>query len=425
MSIEYTSEQQESIDKIGAWLSLRKDDESPDRALFGRDKDWEYRMGGFGGTGKTTTIGGVIDSTKHDKIVVCAPTGKAASVLTKKLDGREVMTIHKALYNPIEPSQKKLEELHKAMKDNPDDKAARIAYEQERKASGERKLGFSIKAEPVIDRKTFVIVDEASMVNTQMREDLHETGAKVLFVGDPGQLPPVGDGGWFVKGKLDSCLKSIHRQALESPIVRLSMKIREGSFSRADFQTPDCRITRKSEGTVSPDDWMSADQIITGRNFTRHKINRFIRKRLGRTNFLPVKDERLICLKNENVMGVSFINGLQCVALSDAVWDEEKQQNIIDILIDEKEIEDVPFYDYHCRKNYDGSILEAPWNTRRNMREFDFAYAITCHKSQGSEWDSVIIADDYMNRKDKEFRRRWLYTAVTRAKSKLLWVQDD
>jgi exodeoxyribonuclease-5 len=60
---------------------------------------------------------------------------------------------------------------------------------------------------------------------------------------------------------------------------------------------------------------------------------------------------------------------------------------------------------------------------RDGLFECDYAYAITCHKAQGSEWDKVIVADDKMREEDKDFRAKWLYTAVTRAKKKLIVTQ--
>ena len=405
--MKLTAEQQQALDKIHNWLN--------------QNDDWEFRLGGFAGTGKTFLLQHLIN-TYNKKVLCCAPTGKAASVLKSKLNGIEVITIHKALYQPVSPSSSEIDRLIELSIKDPGNAEIHKKIEEEKKRLAELKVGFSLKMSTEISPGQLVIIDEASMVTKQMRNDLKNTGSKVLFVGDPGQLPPVGDGGWFVNGELGFVLQTVQRQALDSPIVRMSMEIRDGTISKKDYSDGLCRIISKKQ--IDGQEWLSADQVITGRNSTRYRLNRFFRNKLGYSGELPNSGEKLICLKNEEINGEILTNGVICEAISNARFDEMLRKNLIDLEYENNTMIDVEFYDYHFRANYQNDLVKDPWFFRKDMREFDYAYAITVHKSQGSEWGKVIIADDKMNQRDKEFRKRWLYTAVTRAKEELIWVQD-
>ena len=117
-----------------------------------------------------------------------------------------------------------------------------------------------------------------------------------------------------------------------------------------------------------------------------------------------------------------YINGIQGSALSNFTFSSEFQEILGDILYEGSPIKAQPFYRYPFQVHYDVNAVEEPWQSRSGLREFDYAYAITVHKSQGSEWARVLIADDGMQSGNKEFRKRWLYTAVTRAKQELVWL---
>ena len=440
--MKLSQEQQNGVDKIAKWLSDPKG-------------DWNFNFGGAAGTGKTTTIQKLIGGMDREPLIA-APTGKAASVLQAKLKGEakaevkegeahpsgekpksgfSVTTIHKLIYQPQHQSTSEIEGMEKEV-DNllgSEDANAPKRVEELRENIKRLKRGlaqeepeFSLKGIDVDKNKDLVIIDEASMVTEEMRDDLRNLGCRVLFVGDQNQLPPVKSDPWFHKSRLDFGLKEIHRQALESPIIRLSMAIRTGDLSKKDYQFDDCKIVGKEE--VPKSEWVAADQVLTGRNVSRQRINRFMRKRLGHRDFgeLPASGEKLICLKNQDKSGVypAFINGVQCVSRSATDINPENDSCVIDLEYEGEDLSGVPFYDFHCRKHYNSDLDELPWKWRLHLREFDYAYAITVHKSQGSEWPFVILADDKMNKINKKFRKQWLYTAVTRAKEKLIWVQD-
>lgn len=407
-------EQEQAQNKIAAWLS---------------SSDWCFVLGGYAGTGKTFLLSHLVN-TLDRKVICCAPTGKAASVLGAKLPDKEVVTVHKVLYIPYEKNRMEIAELRNKLKKNPNDFNLINKLNQLMKNT----VGFERKGEDKLPKNALIIVDEASMVNTEMADDLRTTGCKILFVGDPGQLPPVSRKSFFKNTKFDHVLKVVHRQALDSPIIRLSMDIRKGRYDTKQYQYHNCKFVRPKivdgKTVLDSETFTEADQIITGTNTTRHKLNRWVRSKLDFHGTRPSEGEKLICLKNvADMEGYGqFINGVQAIALSDSedetmAFKGEKVHHFrIDMLYDDRTELHVPVYDYHCRAHYEKRLQELPYTERYGMMEFDFGYAITAHKAQGSEWNSVIVADDKMRSNYAEERKRWLYTAVTRAKDKLLIV---
>ena len=357
---------------------------------------WSFNFGGNAGTGKTFLLQYFIKNYNGERpIICCTPTGKAASVLSSKIDEDiPIMTLHSALYSPVE-------------------------------INGE--LRFLDKA-PEIDPSNLVIVDEASMVSNKIREDLKKTKAKVLFCGDPMQLPPVNSLEWFNFNTLNASLTEIQRQSLESPIIRLSQDIINSKVDIKNYQNSDCQILSKDKMTT--EDWLASDQVLTGKNKTRHKSNRFFRKMLGYQGKFPVKGEKVICLKNEIRKEQIFINGVIAKTISDVKTitvergDKKYKNKVFSLEYEGNEVEDIVFYEYPFLVHYDVTAKSKNWEQRRPLREFDFGYAITVHKSQGSEWDHVILADDGIFKSDQAIRNRWLYTAVTRAKKRLQWVYN-
>lgn len=422
-SMSLSSQQQLAFDKIFSWLNETK---SIDPLDYG-DK-WMFCLSGYAGTGKTYLLGKLIPELGCD-YHCAAPTGKAASVLMSKLNDIDVSTIHSLLYVPVTEDVEKIRNLIAKCALHPEDEELKKELSDEVEKVNKKGPGFASRENSSIKPGDLVIVDEASMVDERVRDDLRRTGCRALFVGDSGQLPPVGSSGWFIKIKPDVALDEIQRQALDNPIIRLSMDVRDGVAKPRDWRKKQgCGIWLSSE--VDPAVWMSSDQVITGSNASRRKINRFFRKQLGfsKNSSLPVKGEKLICLKNDNKRIPQFINGTQFTSLDDAEELETKNGisiGMMSINYEGVDLNHLHFYSYHALSNYVSDLSEVPREMRRHLMELDYAYAITCHKSQGSEWNKVIIADDEMMKSDPVFRRRWLYTAITRAKKELLIIQTD
>jgi len=437
-----SSEQADTFKKIEQWI-INKDGPS------------EFRLWGYAGTGKTYLMQIIVKWMIEEKRIVpfcCAPTGKAMSVLRSKMPpSAPCSTLHSLIYAPTEPSTLALQNLKSelAMLLASED-ASQVANQiktieskiQEEKARlKEIKVGFTMRDRVEVGFKNYVICDEASMPTDRHRDDLLSTGARVIWVGDPEQLPPIGGKEWFGMGTPDAFLKNIQRQASESPIIRLSLDIRNGNVKKSEYQFDNCRIVPPNK--VHKEHYSETDQILCGMNRTRRRFNRQLRKELGREGVYPVEGDKLICLRNEKykfrklcednverMTPIRLINGIQCVASSNAYTSEEddEMKYFVDVFYEDENLDAINFYHRHFLLNYDegSDEEELTFDERKKMREFDYAYAVTVHKAQGSEWPDVTFFDDNFARygkfANKETRRRFVYTAVTRAKDRLTWI---
>lgn len=418
--VKLTYEQEEALRLIKAWLGA------------GDSSNWMFYLGGFAGTGKTTLMHHFINSL--DRAPHClAPTGKAASVLMKKLNGIRVRTIHSMLYKPVEKSRARLFMLQMDLNKDPDNLRLKFQIVQEQRKLAREKISFVDQDEVGIMPHELVIVDEASMVTQKMLCDLEKTGAKVLFVGDPGQLPPVKDAGHFSRAEPDAMLKSVQRQALDNPIIKLSMDIRNSNPIQKNIKNE--AIIRMPKSKFNLDGLTAYDQILCGMNIMRRKINRMVRKQTvltgDETKVYPVIGEKLICLRNRPFDTAEhgriwLINGEMCESTGAAFMDEMfGDATMLPVKYDGLDV-NFPINPFHFDVTYNPS-LEEPLEADDNRRfvELDYGYAITVHKSQGSEWNRVLLVDDEMNVNNRSVRKRWLYTAVTRAKEQLTWLTND
>jgi len=276
----------------------------------------------------------------------------------------------------------------------------------------------------VLASRPLVIVDESSMVTMQMFNDFAEQDCKVLFVGDPFQLAPVNPGNDSRKRALfdvhppQAELTEIKRQALDSPIIRVAHAIRHGEKPSKHFVKGEC--FKVERGQLRPVHYLRAGQVICGTNKVRYQINRDARKEKGFTETqMPVRGDKLICVMNKNEY--TWINGVMMECVRDMRQGTYYPE--IDVLYDGELRESVEVYDYPLRLNYtDAQGAKnhkiTDWREKADLAELDYAYAITCHKSQGSEWDKVLLIQDWF----WDDVARWLYTGVTRAKTTLLWA---
>lgn len=419
--MDLTPAQSRVIDGIRDWLE-------------GPLGDQEYVLAGYAGTGKTTLIRKLLEL-RDGQITCCAPTGKAAQVLRSKLPaGANVSTIHSLIYTPREVDDDMLARAHRFMdyavnaaKSDPEmAEQARIATHRLRrleklKATGMCDFSYAglAGAEPrdLFEegpdmRRDVIVIDEASMVSEQVERDLRRTGAKLVFVGDPGQLPPVEGRGFFDRNRPDAMLEKIHRQAAESPILRFATAARlGGQFS--DW-TDACQFYPR--GAMDIPTLCTFDKVITGKNGTRRALNVRMRHYRGYTGLWPRKGEELICLRNNR--DLELINGMAAWMSEDAV---DLSYGMLECKMMYEGQERELIVDDHAFRLYDDPNAE-PFGDRY-APQFDFGHCITVHKSQGSEWKSIAVVDDGMFGGRAEDRRRWAYTAITRAGEKLAWVQ--
>ncbi|MBC7141543.1 MAG: ATP-binding domain-containing protein, partial [Rhodobacteraceae bacterium] len=272
-----------------------------------------------------------------------------------------------------------------------------------------------------------IVLDEVSMVGEEMARDLMSFGKPILVLGDPGQLPPIRGEGAFTRDEPDVMLTEIHRQAAESAIIRLATMAREGR--PIGFGVYDDHVAKLRKGDITPEQALRGGQLICGLNATRLQINNAMRAAAGLGGtWLPTGPaEKIICLKNQNDLGL--INGM-FVTLEDIV--DEGSLYFSAVVHDEdgrhigEPYEDgrpgrLRIYKGHFEDHvaYDDKRHDRDYKEKRLLTEATFGWAITAHKAQGSQWENVIVWDDGLGRNEIN-RRRWLYTAITRAERGLV-----
>jgi exodeoxyribonuclease-5 len=358
-------------------------------------------VGGFAGTGKTTVIAEfrtqlakLSDSTK---IAFCSYTGKAARVLQNRLKTHEslkitdsVGTIHSLMYSPIE-----------------DDKTQEIVGWEKRK---------EIKAD-------LIVIDEASMVDEFIWNDLLSYGIPIVAVGDHGQLPPVR-GSFNLMENPQVKLEKIHRQSEGNPIIMVSLIARtEGKIDIGRYGDKVRKVNRydpearEQIGTIL-DSYTADTMILCGYNTTRVDLNKYIRKQRGFETDIPKSRDRIICLRNNHT--AQIYNGM--LGTVEKVDMRSDGNYFIEANLDG---EDYP---------YRGDILAEQFHATAGMNFtkdrkitmkfdlFDFGYALTVHKAQGSQARRVILFEERFSKMSDDEWRRWLYTGVTRAEEELIIV---
>lgn len=405
--------QQAAIDAITAWHA----DEYAPQVM---------RMYGVAGTGKTTIARVLPDALGlgPGSVLYAALAGKAAMVLRSK--GCEpASTLHKLAYKPL-PTTEALRAGERA------DKL------QERQRAGETGLAAELMEAELIARKmewarnpdseirdaALLICDEVSMVGPQLGRDLESYGTPILVIGDPEQLPPVDGAGYFTSDPADVELTEIHRQALDSPVLELATRIRTGAgplptdYARVPFDPGSARQMAAIAEHY--------DQVLVGRRATRWAVVHGMRAAAGRRPGVPAPGDRVMCIANNTRMGI--FNGQQFevvealpIGVADHIWR-------LTVAHDDGEMQTLD--GWAAGFEDEAGEMWATRNGRGSVAALTFAQAITVHKSQGSEWKRVLVVDEssafaYHESKangpaaGERLRRRWLYTAVTRASERV------
>lgn len=371
-----------------------------------RGGDKEFVLAGYAGTGKSTIANGLNASIGGGAKFV-AFTGKAANVLRSK--GCDATTLHKALYTPIDNNE--IEELQKLIADAKS-RGKFAEYDRLLKELSVARLNknsprFALNEHGAMDN-AFVIVDEYSMLSEKLIADLRKVARKILYLGDPEQLPPVAG---TCNLKPDAFLDEIHRQALDSPIIRYATDVRMG---KRLMYTNEQGFLYGSKKDIPSSAYTMAEQIIVGRNATRIGWNNRFRKLRG-AGFtdLPHAGEKLICLKNSPDTGL--YNGM--IVTAGRAEQQDDGYYTLDCEDEENGWQGLNVWigDMGGRKD------EYNYRQHGDYERFDFAYAITCHKAQGSEFGDVLIYNEPVGNTETD-RRRWAYTAITRAKNKVVLV---
>ncbi len=385
--MQISKDKQKALEKLVGWYK------NPSRKQY-------ITLGGYAGTGKTTLISIfrhiLFKLNPEINVGFVSYTGKATRILQNKLAENQavfpkdsVTTIHSLIYSPLTNSREEI-------------------------------IGWNIKDE--ID-KDFLIIDEASMVSEEIWHDLLGYKVPILAVGDHGQLPPIG-GKFNLMKKPEILLKKIHRQAKGNPIVEVATLAREkGEVPIEEYGKGVVKMDKTSWETQEKvtqllEEYDENTIILCGYNNTRVRINSQIRSFLGYQLAEPEHNDRVICLRNNHEKGI--FNGM----LGRIIHIEPQDKNWYFARID---MED--------GFTFEGLILKEQFNSAQPLNFagekrketlkgdlFDFGYAMTVHKAQGSQAKRVILFEERFKQMTEEDWRRWLYTAVTRAEEELFII---
>ena len=363
-----------------------------------------FRVFGYAGTGKTTIakqFAEMVDGLVH----FASYTGKAAHVLREK-GCMGAMTLHSLIYVPKSKSAQRLRDLQKEYVTQVDGGAPerilrRLREQIQLEKDNVKRPSFALNPESALNSAKLLIIDEVSMVNEQMGEDLLTFGTPILVLGDPAQLPPVKGGGYFTNTKPDVLLTEVHRQAEGSPILRVATDVRQGRglLKAGEMVVP--------KGSMDIEDLASFDQVLVGTNKSRRHINRKMRQHLGYTDELPVCGDRLICTRNDGETGL--LNGSQWMV--EHVRPSDYDDDRIMLHLSGVDVDEHVTCEAHAHPFLGEEI---PFFEIREAQCFEYAYAMTVHKAQGSQFGSVVLVDE-STRFPEHQRRAWLYTGITRA----------
>ena len=375
--MQLSPQQDEALKAVAEWL------EDPDKPIF--------RLFGYAGTGKTTLarhFAEGIDGT----VQFAAFTGKAAQVLRSK-GAKSARTLHSLIYRP----------------------RGEETIEDETSGVSRVSPTFSLNRQSPVAKAKLVIVDECSMVDEALGRDLMSFGTPILVLGDPGQLPPVSGGGFFTEAEPDFLLTEIHRQARDNPIVELALAVREGrELMYGDYGT--AQVISKRD--VEQEKVLAADQVLVGTNRTRRRYNARLRELKGFEGALPMAGDKLVCLRNDPPKGL--LNGSLWQVMTAARETAKPGVNLI-VKPDDDDIDQGAAKIRLLKAAFEDPDSEIPWSTKKRFDDFDYGYALTVHKAQGSQWNDVMLFDESWAFRDT--RERWLYTAITRAAETLTIVK--
>jgi exodeoxyribonuclease-5 len=362
--MSWSPQQETALKAVAEWLK--------------RGEPQVFRLFGYAGAGKTTLAKQLAEDTDGE-VAFAAFTGKAALVLRSK-GCKDARTIHSLIYRPRETDAEE--------------------------------PTFVLNEESAVAKASLVIIDECSMVDADLGRDLLSFGKPVLVLGDPAQLPPVKGGGFFTSGEPDVMLTEVHRQAADNPIIQMSMLVRKGGRLKLGPYGESRVIERRDidSGAVT-----LADQVLVGLNRTRRSYNKRMRELYGRETPLPEAGDKLVCLRNDKTKGL-LNGGVWIVKTTAATRKKRLGLNVVP----EDDPTRKPLRIGVLPEFFLGGEESLAANLRRESDEFDYGYALTVHKAQGSQWNSVVLFDE--SGAFREHRNRWLYTGITRAAEQLTVV---
>ncbi len=396
--IQFGPEQLRAIQMAKEWIKTPPKSRSP-----------VFVIAGYAGTGKSTVLSHILDEMNIPKysVAFATYTGKAAVILRQK--GLNAFTIHHLMYQVYKNAIGKLSFRKKT------------------------KLPSSIE---------LIAIDEIGMVPEQIMEDMIAYGVPILGLGDNGQLPPIyGENRYITNPQIT--LTQVYRHALDSGVLRLATDIRNGIFSTCKKYGNDVTFITKKELKVQT--LLTYDQVLCATNTSRIGLNTTMRRLLKYKSKLPCKGDKIICVANNFKEVVAYyddleyfmVNGLTGKCVDDCYDIGIGDALQLEVLLDGIAGESVQIY---CTsKPFSNTYEEIGESIKRSkdlgqseleefegrlLNKIEYGWAITVHKSQGSQWNSILVYDDCFYRSDPDYLR-WMYTAVTRAQTKVAIVCEN
>lgn len=400
MSIEFNPEQIYAIYDIEHWWKSPSSKQT-------------FEISGAAGTGKTTLIMYFIEriGLDLDEVLFVAYMGKAANQMA--LNGLPAKTIHSAIYDWKKVYERDKDTGRILFKENGQPKTKKVFVKKER-----------------LDKKIkLIVLDEGSMVNKNIGQDLESYGIPIIVLGDLNQLPPVFGEPYFLQ-EPDVVLTKIMRQSEGNPIIWLSQQVLAGKDLKVGI-FGDSAIMDRS--TITEDNFRKSNIVLTCTNKLRYNVNNYFRENIKRLTKLdyPHVGEKVVCRKNN--------------------WSKsiDKQFYLTNGT--------TGFVTYYYRDSYDGKTMKIDMRPDFSKEEFkdirlsakhlfsvpgknelsnevsfeekyydliEFAYALTVHSTQGSQYQDVLflVEESMTSGRNKEMRKKILYTGITRAIRKIIIV---
>lgn len=388
--IVLTPHQKGMCDTIIDWYESVKHDYGSQRYIV---------CSGYAGTGKTTTLNEIVKYFgKLGLMVGCATyTGKAATVLESKIPTQYSSycgTIHGLIYRAIVDDEGKL-------------------------------LGFNRKE--ALDHD-IVIIDECSMISDKIFNDLIKYRKPVIFMGDSAQLPPVKADYFDIFQDTAYHLNEIHRQAAESSIILLSMMIRNGDkIDKQYLNKRNVRFESFSRQNIVDEYQPFKDEIILcGMNNTRVGVNMKVREHNNFIRQEPYVGERVINLQNNHDLGVmnGNIGTIKKIKNFDKNFAYEMEVDFFGNGFDSEHLVYKKGFNKPKQDDYFDVLrkfkVDIKLSEYSKMDLFDYGYCLSVHKSQGAQWNKVILIAERNPYQSDEDYKKWFYTAVTRAENELV-----
>lgn len=371
--MEFGKEQQKAIHDVHRWFTTQSKTKQV------------YRLFGYAGVGKTSIVKHIAEGIGGD-VLFATYTGKAALVLRNK-GCPNTSTIHQLIYTPTGNNTSTYNELRESMNafstellkngaTTEDLKTHERLIELRALLANEEKEAkrprFKLNKDSALREASLLVIDECSMLDVPTGEDLESFGVPTLVLGDPAQLPPVRGYGYFINDEPDTLLTEIHRQAADNPIIHLATLARNRQRPPLGTYGESCVINKHELAGRS--DAVDADQIICGKNVTRIAGNARMREILGHKGNMPVKGDKLVCLRNLHDMGL--LNG----GLWDVVSVDAQGERTFQLSVASRDTAETLYaVTSDAVRFHTNGAEEMPfWDTA--VARFDFGYMLTVHK---------------------------------------------